>query len=123
MKTLKNIFLMRLRNAFSNFFIMPDFFSLNKEWFEFFETNNFDEKFIMDDLNFSNLDLLVSKFSTQLKIKVESNFIESGKHNVDHFLINEIQTKYIFYTLSHKTYSKCVVRLNESIKKNGFAFF
>ena len=62
MITIKNIFLMKLRNKFSRYFRMPDIFILNKDWFDFFETNNFDKKFIIDDLNFSNLDLLVSKF-------------------------------------------------------------
>lgn len=122
-KTIKNLFLMRLRNKFSRFFRMPDVFTFNKDWFDFFETNNFDEKFIIHDLNFSNLDLLVNKFSNQLKIKVESTFNESNSYNFDHFLINEIQNKYIFYTLTHKVYSKCIVRLNESIKKNGCDFF
>jgi len=123
MITIKNIFLMKLRNKFSRYFRMPDIFILNKDWFDFFETNNFDKKFIIDDLNFSNLDLLVSKFPIQLKIRVESDFNESDVNNIDSFLIKEIQIKFIFYTLMHKAYSKCVMRWNESIQKNGCDFF
>lgn len=120
---LKPSLLTILKNRFSKHFKMPEVFNYSADWFEFFETNKFSEEFIMKSLNFSNLNILVNKFSIQLHLKLESIFNENNYVHKEHFLIREIQYQYMFYTLTRKAHIKCIAELNASIKKNGCAFF
>jgi hypothetical protein len=125
MKTikLKPPLLTILKNRFSKYFKMPEVFNYSADWFEFFEKNKFSEKFIMEDLSFSNLNILVDKFTIQLRVKLESIFHENNYLHKEHFLIREIQYQYMFYTLTRKAYIKCIAEVNASIEKNRCAFF
>lgn len=121
--------IIKLREFFSfflekrRFFKIPEFFISNIDWFNFFEKNNFSEKFIMDELNFSNINLLIDKFSIQLRIKIESDFYYYNyNNNFNYFIIQEIQNKYMFYSLTRRSYVRYLAIENELMKKNKCIF-
>jgi hypothetical protein len=101
-----------------------DLFYTNSDWFTFFELNHFEEKFIIDDLNFSNVTLILDKLPNHLKIKLYSVVSdEKSSYNEKYFVIREIQSKYMFCSLTKNVHSKLIKKLNDSIKKNKCAFF